>query len=66
MAFRPDKTQTDANRNLISNIHSRGLKPDAAADRILNFAAQMTSQRISGFSLREQLPAASSERRIRE
>jgi ethanolamine ammonia-lyase small subunit len=50
-------THTDANRNLISNIHSRGLTPQAAADRILNFAAQMMALRISGFSIREQLPA---------
>jgi ethanolamine ammonia-lyase small subunit len=55
MAYRPSKSHTDANRNLISNIHSRGLKPQAAADRILNFAGQMMAQRISGFSIREQL-----------
>jgi ethanolamine ammonia-lyase small subunit len=58
MAYRPGKTHTDAHRNLISNIHSRGLKPQAAADRILNFAAQMMGRRISGFSIREQLPSA--------
>jgi len=56
MAYRPGKTHTDANRNLISNIHSRGLKPQAAAERILSFAAQMMALRISGFSIREQLP----------
>jgi ethanolamine ammonia-lyase small subunit len=56
MAYQPSKTHTDANRNLISNIHSRGLNPQAAANRILNFSAQMIAQRISGFSLREQLP----------
>lgn len=56
MAYKPGKTQTDANRNLISNIHARGLKPQAAADRILDLAAQMMAQRISGFSIREQLP----------
>src|SRR5882762_9341185 len=60
MAYRPGKAHTDANRNLISNIHSRGLKPQAAADRILNFAAQMMKQRISGFGVREQLPTAPS------
>lgn len=55
MAFRPDKTHTDANRNLISNIHARGLKSQAAADRILDLAAQMMALRISGYSIREQL-----------
>jgi ethanolamine ammonia-lyase small subunit len=59
MAYQPSRTHTDANRNLISNIHSRGLHSQAAADRILNLAAQMMSLRISGFSVREQLPAAS-------
>ena len=65
MAYRPDKTHTDANRNLISNIHLRGLGPQTAADRILNFAAQMMAQRISGFSIREQLPEAHGGRAIK-
>ena len=60
MAYRPGEAHTDANRNLISNIHSRGLKPQAAADRILNLAAQMLAVRTSGFSIREQLPTAKS------
>lgn len=60
MAYRPCRTHTDANRNLISNIHSRGLSPRTAADRILNLAAQMMSLRISGFSIRERWPAAPS------
>jgi len=58
MSYRPGKAHTDANRNLISNIHSRGLNPRTAAGRILNLAAQMMALRISGFSVREQLPAA--------
>jgi ethanolamine ammonia-lyase small subunit len=57
MAYRPNKTHSDANRNLISNIHGRGLTPQAAAERILNLAAQMMRQQTSGFSVREQLPA---------
>src|ERR1700693_4913805 len=65
MAYRPGKSHTDANRNLISNIHSRGLKPQAAADRILNFAGQMMTQQISGFSLREQFPTAPSKPAIK-
>jgi ethanolamine ammonia-lyase small subunit len=60
MAYRPSKSHTDANRNLISNIHARGLNANAAADRILNLAAQMMSMQISGFNVREQLPAVSS------
>jgi ethanolamine ammonia-lyase small subunit len=60
MAYEPGKTHTDANRNLISNIHARGLKPQPAADRILNLAAQMMALQISGFSIREQFPSAPS------
>ena len=56
MAYRPEKSHTDANRNLISNIHARGLNPQAATERILNFAAQMIALQTSGFSIREQLP----------
>jgi ethanolamine ammonia-lyase small subunit len=59
IAYRPGQTHTDANRNLISNIHARGLKPQLAADRILNLAARMITLQISGYSIREQLPSAS-------
>jgi ethanolamine ammonia-lyase small subunit len=58
MAYSPSKSHTDANRNLISNIHSRGLNPQAASERILNLAALMMERRMSGFTLREQLPPA--------
>jgi ethanolamine ammonia-lyase small subunit len=61
MAYEPRMAHTDANRNLISNIHSRGLNPNVAADRILNLAEQMMRSRISGFSLREQLPPTCSD-----
>jgi ethanolamine ammonia-lyase small subunit len=57
MAYRPGKAHTDANRNLISNIHARGLAPRSAADRILDLAAQMMTMRKSGFGIRENLPA---------
>ena len=52
MAYRPDSTQTDANRNLVSNIHSRGLSAENAADRILRLAELMTLARTSGCQLR--------------
>ena len=56
MAYRPRATHTDANRNLISNIHGRGLSPENAAARILNLAAQMMKANTSGYLLREELP----------
>ncbi len=52
MAYRPDSAHTDANRNLVSNIHARGLGPEDAADRILRLAEQMITARTSGCNLR--------------
>ena len=53
MAYQPDRTHSDANRNLISNIHGRGLSAEEAAARILNLCAQMIRLRISGVALKE-------------
>jgi ethanolamine ammonia-lyase small subunit len=52
MAYRPDSTHTDANRNLVSNIHARGLGPDDATERILRLAERMIEARTSGCNLR--------------
>jgi ethanolamine ammonia-lyase small subunit len=57
LAYRPLKAHTDANRNLISNIHDRGVKPEAAGKRILDLAAQMMRAKASGSRLKEELPA---------
>jgi ethanolamine ammonia-lyase small subunit len=55
MAYRPKPSHTDANRNLISNIHARGVSPKQAADRILNLAAAMMKTKQSGCQLREDM-----------
>jgi len=57
MAYRPKVSDTDANRNLISNIHVRGVGTEYAAQRILNLAELMMKTRESGYLLREELPA---------
>jgi ethanolamine ammonia-lyase small subunit len=57
MAYRPKPSDTDANRNLISNIHARGVSTEFAAHRILGLAALMMKTKESGFQLREGLPA---------
>jgi ethanolamine ammonia-lyase small subunit len=57
MAYRPKAADTDANRNLISNIHARGVSTEQAARRILNLAASMMKTHRSGCQLREELPA---------
>jgi ethanolamine ammonia-lyase small subunit len=58
MAYRPKSSDTDANRNLISNIHARGVSPQQAAVRILNLAAAMRTYHTSGYRLREELAGA--------
>jgi ethanolamine ammonia-lyase small subunit len=54
MAFRPEAGDHDANRNLISNIHSKGVSIDQAATRIINLAALMMQRQLSGVELKEQ------------
>jgi ethanolamine ammonia-lyase small subunit len=55
MAFRPRTGHTDADRNLISNIHSRGIHLDNAAQRILALADQMQARQLSGVEVKEVL-----------
>jgi len=56
MAFQPKASDTDASRNLISNIHARGVSTEQACERILNLAAAMMKAQKSGCQLREELP----------
>jgi len=58
LAYRPQRDHTDANRNLISNIHARGVSLQDAAARILHLAERMMKLRASGYQLREELPPA--------
>lgn len=53
MAYGPRDSQTDAERNVISNIHTRGLTVEQAAVRILKLAEQMMRMGISGCRLRQ-------------
>jgi ethanolamine ammonia-lyase small subunit len=53
LAFRPQPGDTDAKRNLISNIHSRGVQTTDAALRIINLAAKMMQEGTSGYLVRE-------------
>jgi ethanolamine ammonia-lyase small subunit len=55
MAFRPRRGDNDAQRNLISNIHARGVPVAAAAQRIANLASQMMRQQLSGVMVKENL-----------
>lgn len=53
LAFQPKNGHTDADRNLISNIHARGISTGEAALRILDLSAQMMSAQRSGHTLQE-------------
>jgi len=52
LAYRPTGSHTDADRNLISNIHSRGVNAADAAPLILKMAARMMAAKSSGTLLR--------------
>lgn len=56
MAYEPRRGQTDADRNLISNIHARGVRIEDAARRITNLAAQMIALKRSGTAIKEENP----------
>jgi len=53
LAYRPQPGDTNAKRNLISNIHSRGVQTRDAALRIVNLAARMMQEGTSGYLVRE-------------
>lgn len=57
MAYRPRRNHSDANRNLVSNIHARGVSAQSAATRIVDLAAKMMEAGVSGCDLREELRA---------
>ena len=57
LAYRPQLGHIDAQRNLISNIHARGVNCEAAAVRILDLVEQLRERRSSGMAIKEQSPA---------
>jgi ethanolamine ammonia-lyase small subunit len=56
LGYRPKSGDTDAQRNLISNIHARGVRVEEAAPRILALAEQMRRRQASGVAVKEELP----------
>lgn len=58
MAYQPRAGHNDSNRNLISNIHARGVITEAAASRIMELAEQMMRRQASGVEIKEELPRA--------
>ncbi len=54
MAYRPRGGHTDAERNLISNIHARGVAVEEAAERTLRLADRMRRAQLSGVAVKEE------------
>jgi ethanolamine ammonia-lyase small subunit len=52
MAYCPRPGHTDADRNLVSNIHACGVRVEDAADRITNLASSMMALQRSGTALK--------------
>lgn len=53
LAFRPTAGDTDADRNLISNIHAGGVSAPDATRRIMGLVEQFRLHQRSGFVIRE-------------
>ena len=53
LAYRPRPGHTDAQRNLISNIHRQGVSPEDAAPRILALVEKMLQLQTSGVAVKE-------------
>lgn len=51
VVYAPKVGNTDGDRNMISNIHQRGIVPEEAAQRLAALAAAMIEQRCSGVTL---------------
>ena len=51
LVHRPTVGKTDGDRNMISNIHRRGLSPEAAGARLAQMASAMIEQNSSGVEL---------------
>jgi ethanolamine ammonia-lyase small subunit len=64
MAYRPRTGHTDANRNLISNIHARGVGLEEATRRIVALAEQFRICGRSGVEVKEQLMPSVDEREL--
>lgn len=57
LAYRPAPGHTDAQRNLISNIHARGVPVEVAAARIMALGKKLLRLRQSGVAVKEDGPA---------
>ena len=59
LAYKPRPGDDDSHRNLISNIHDRGVPPGPASHRIADLVAAILRSESSGFALKEAASASS-------
>jgi ethanolamine ammonia-lyase small subunit len=64
LAYRPRAGHTDAQRNLISNIHDRGVPAEVAAKRIVSLAAKLRELQRSGVSVKEEFCVSAMTRQL--
>ena len=57
LAYRPRAGHTDADRNLVCNIHGRGVSHASAVERVLALAEQFRAGGLSGVTVKEELAA---------
>lgn len=65
LAYRPRPGHTDAQRNLVSNIHTRGVPPAIAAQRVVTLADQMRRLQTSGVTVKEDFASPENPLRAR-
>ena len=53
LAYRPRPGDDDSRRNLVSNIHARGVPIEHAAARIVDLARRMIAEKTSGVGVKE-------------
>ena len=62
LAWRPRAGHNDADRNLLSNIHARGIQPDEAVTRVLGLLDAMRAAGLSGVTVKEPPSTAPARR----
>lgn len=56
LTFDPALGRTDGERNCVSNIHRKGLSPEAAAHKLAWLTEEALKRRLSGIALKDESP----------